>query len=213
MRFKNCISLLLILLSFNISANGQELAKTDTLQKKGVWLFVNQPISLIYKFNPQLGYRFSDRHAIIAGFTAYYIKRKGETLLFNREFELTMNGNRFSAEYRYHFAPQPRFETYVYGNIIGGSINCKDTREGLLVDVSFTDEFKGKYVGGGIGLGHQLFFKKYKKIILQFNYGVSYFNLFQVTGDFITKEEATKILIFRPSFYPLEFSIRFGYRL
>ncbi len=212
MKHKNCISLLLVMLCFSIGANSQDLAKTDTLQKNGIWLYVNQPISLFYKFNPQLAYRFSDRHVILAGFTAYYLKRKGETL-FNTDYELTLNGSRFSAEYRYHFVLHPRFETYGYGNLMGGSIDYTDTREGFLFGMMSTEKFKGKYIGTGIGLGHQLFFKKEKKTILQFNYGYSYYNLFQVTSSDLSKEEAVKLLFSKPSFFPLEFSIRLGFKL
>ena len=212
MTFRNFISLIIFLIIFYKGASSQELSNNDTIQKKGPWLYVNQPISLIYKFNPQLGYRFSNRHAIVVGLTAYYIKRKGETL-FNREYSLNINGSRYHAEYRYHFTPQSRFETYAYGNLNGGSIDYKDTREGLLFGFSSTDEFKGRFLGGGLGVGHQLFFRKEKNVILQFNYGFSYFHLYQVNGNLVTKEEATKMLISTYSFFPLELSIRLGFRL
>lgn len=189
-----------VLLVMELTAQVEKPVVKDTLNRKGIVLYVNQPLGFINKVRLKAGYKNEYNSTYLLSFTNFY----GNFPLFLESVEYS--GPQFCFEYQYALTKGDIGEIFMYGKVGFGNYNYKNEDIGFF-NFSPAGYGAGSYILLGGGFGQELFFNKSKTFFLQINEGVKVCNIYQFTG--VNPESDFQSFISPGSIIDFNFGLRF----
>jgi hypothetical protein len=183
------------------SAYGKDIKKNslDTLNRKGLTLYINQPIGFINKVRIKTGYKSEKNSTYLVSLTNHYNNING---LFTK---VKYTGLQFCIEYQHALNKGKHGEIFVYGKTgIGNYVFKKESN----FIFSSSNEVSGSYYIFGGGIGDELFLNKSKTVFIQSNVGFKICDIYKLSTE---KPEETFKTVISPGSV-IEININFGFR-
>ena len=199
MKHSFLITIVLFLLCYK-NANSKQFSSInqDSINKKSVVVYLNQPFGLFDKIRVKVGYKPGNKNTYLLSFTNFNRNFMGEVF----------KGIQVCSEYQYLLKANKREELFIYGKAGFGNYDYTFQKFELFESHQSERYGKGNYLLFGVGFGQELFLRKSKQLTLQFNEGFRLFNVIQFESK---KPNYVLFSPIRPASI-IEININLGYR-
>jgi hypothetical protein len=105
MKYSILVAIVIFFLSSTVAKSKPiSIINQDTLTRKGVVIYLNQPFGLINKVRFKIGYKFEKRSTFLLVFTR-----------FHNDLSFRISGDQVCTEYQYVIDKNKKSENFIYG--------------------------------------------------------------------------------------------------